>query len=368
MPVPEAGASFTRINTDARAGHFRLLYAFEKSPDGENPNGALTQLNGALYGLAYAGGQNGYGAIYSVSVTGKEKVIHSFDRSDGYSPSGSLLAGNGVLYGTVQSGYGFYGDVYSVTPSGKFNILHKFSGEDGITPDAGLVEVGGALYGTTYQGGTHSVGTVYAVGTSGGEIVVHSFGSYSTDGTYPHCLLTFYQGKLFGTTAGGGTYNDGTVFSLTTSGQEKVLYSFGSGSDGKDPGSSSVAPLGGALYGTTYEGGTHNVGVVFKVLPSGAERTLYNFGEKKADGTYPQGGMIAYRNALYGTTTIGGANNQGTIFRITPNGKETVLYSFSGDDGTDSNARLLLEGTNMYGTLFGGGENDEGTVFRFTPK
>jgi uncharacterized repeat protein (TIGR03803 family) len=82
--------------------------------------------------------------------------------------------------------------------------------------------------------------------------------------------------------------------------------------------------------------------------------------------------VVVYRGALYGTTVGGGASRQGTIFRITAAGKETVLYSFSGDDGTKPLSRLLVEGTNMYGTMFDGGEYgnsgfEGGTAFRFTP-
>jgi uncharacterized repeat protein (TIGR03803 family) len=172
---------------------------------------------------------------------------------------------------------------------------------------------------------------------------------------------------VYGRTAGGGTYNGGTVFSLTTAGKETVVHSFGEGGDGKSPTRSNLTPLDGALFGTTYEGGSHGHGIVFKVLQSSAVQTLYNFGDNKGDGAAPAAGVIAYRNALYGTTDGGGANKQGTIFRVTPNGEEFVLYSLSRDNGTESTSRLLLEGANMYGTLSSGGAYREGTAFRFTP-
>jgi uncharacterized repeat protein (TIGR03803 family) len=108
------------------------------------------------------------------------------------------------------------------------------------------------------------------------------------------------------------------------------------------------------------------------VLPSGTVRIVYNFGKGKADGDGPAAGVIAYRHALYGTTAGGGAHNQGTIFRVTPSGKETVLYSFSGDDGTSSYSRLVPENTDLYGVMFNGGLHggsgfQGGTAFRFTP-
>jgi uncharacterized repeat protein (TIGR03803 family) len=366
--VPAFGAT-----VDAPPGHFRLLHSFGNSPDGANPSAGVVSLGGSLYGLTEDGGANGYGTIYSLSVTGKVKVLYSFTGYDGYSPEGELLAYGGLLYGTVPAGFNsFYGGVYSITTSGSFTMLHKFSGVDGINPAAGLIAAGGVLYGTTYQGGAHGVGTLYAMGTTGGEHVVYSFGGYSHDATYPGGSLLFWKNKLWGASNGGGTYNDGTVFSVTTAGKETVLYSFGNGTNGKSPYSSNLTPLDGNLYGTTYEGGTHGVGVVFKVLPSGHVQTVYNFGDNKADGDYPDTGVIAYRNALYGTTTYAGTGNQGTIFRVTPNGKETVLYAFSGDDGSSSYSRLLPQGSNMYGTTFNGGQYggtgfQGGTAFRFTP-
>jgi uncharacterized repeat protein (TIGR03803 family) len=344
-----------------------LLYAFEKSPDGSNPDGTLVQLNGTLYGLTNDGGSSGYGAIYSLSVTGKEKVLHSFDGSDGYTPEGQLLAYDGLLYGTVAGGSNFNGDVYSITTSGSFTMLHKFSGLDGIGPDGGLVAVRGALYGITLQGGSHGLGTVYAIDTSGAERVVYSFGGSSQDGTYPYCTPTLWKNHLYGTTVGGGKYNHGTVFSVTTAGEEAVLHSFGKGTDGQNPSSSSVTVLDGVLYGTTSQGGKHGQGIVFKVFPSGVERTLYNFGDKKDDGAGPNAGVIAYRNALYGTTPSGGTNGQGTIFRVATDGKESVLYSFLGNDGAGLMGSLLVEGSNMYGAAFGGGVYGQGTAFRFTP-
>jgi uncharacterized repeat protein (TIGR03803 family) len=262
------------VAPSARSGHFRLLHSFGKSPDGTNPYAGLTQLNGTLYGVTQSGGTNGDGVIYSLSVTGKEKVLYTITQQDGYSSEGDLLAYGGLLYGTVPVGGNSEGILYSITTGGKFTILHRFSGIDGLNPAAGLMEVGGTLYGTTYQGGAHGVGTVYAADTSGKEHVVYSFGSKSNDATYPLCTLTLWKKKFYGTSVGGGTLNDGAVFSVTASGDETVLHSFGEGSDGKSPGDVNLTPLDDALYGTTTAGGTHGDGVVFKVLPSGTVQTV----------------------------------------------------------------------------------------------
>jgi uncharacterized repeat protein (TIGR03803 family) len=295
--VPAAPTTASSSATiDAPAGHFRLLHAFGESPDGGAPSGGLAALHGSLFGLTQSGGKYGYGTVYSLSITGKEKVLHSFDYADGYTPEGGLLAYNGVLYGTVAAAQSFYGDVYSITTDGTFNILHKFSGLDGVSPDEGLTEVGGLLYGTTLEGGTHNNGgTVYEVSPSGSESIVYSFGAQANDGNEPICTLTFWKNKFYGTTNGGGAYNGGTAFSLTTSGKEVVLHSFGNGSDGKAPAASNITVLNGVLYGTTNGGGKHGEGIVFKMLASGATQTLYDFGDKSGDGTYPDAGVIAYR-------------------------------------------------------------------------
>jgi uncharacterized repeat protein (TIGR03803 family) len=348
---------------NAAPGDFKLLYSFSGNPNGAFPEGTLARLNGTLYGVTETGGISNYGTIYSLRITGKEKVIHSFDASDGESPVGSLLAYNGILYGTVAAGTGFYGGVYSITPSGNFKLLYKFTGLAG--PKAGLVQTGGLLYGTTFQGGRQDEGSVYDITPSGTANTLYSFGARSGDGTYPASRLTVWKNTLYGTTNEGGTHNRGTVFSLTKSGTETVLHSFRGGTDGDSPGFSTVIPLDGVLYGTTYEGGRHGMGIVFEVPSSGKERTLYNFGDAKTDGAYPNAGVVAYHGALYGTTSSGGASNQGTIFRVTPNGKETTLYSMSGVDGSESNGCLLLDGTDMYGTANQGGAYNGGTAFRF---
>jgi uncharacterized repeat protein (TIGR03803 family) len=365
--VPAFGAT-----VDAPPGHFRLLHSFGNNSDGRNPYAGLTQLNGTLYGVTEGGGTGGYGAIYSLSVTGKEKILYSLTQEDGYSPEGDLLAYHGLLYGTVPVGGNSGGIVYSITPSGKFTILHRFSETDGGNPATGLMEHNGTMYGTTYQGGGHGVGTLYAVQTSGSERVIYSFGSYSGDATYPLSTPIFWKKKFYGTSAGGGAYNEGTVFSVTPTGKETVLHSFGGPSDGKSPGDVNLTLLDGALYGTTTAGGKYADGVVFRVLPSGAVQTVYSFGSTGADGGGPNAGLIVYRGELYGTTGGGGASDQGTVFRITTSGKESVLYSFSGNDGSQSLSRLLVEGTNMYGTMFNGGVYGGtgfkgGTAYRFTP-
>ena len=351
---------------DARGGHLRVLYSFD-GVSGDDPIAGLTQYKGFLYGGAVNGGAGGWGTIYRLSVTGKLKVMHAFDQADGADPQGELLPMAGKLYGLASGGPQGAGEIYALTSSGKFSVVYAFALSDGAQPQAGLVQVAGTLYGTTQIGGRYNEGTVFALNPSGHLRVLHDFGSYSGDGTQPGSTLVFWRNKLYGTTSSGGTYDDGTAFSIALSGKEEIVYSLGAATDGIDPTLSTITPLNGLLYGTTQSGGTHGQGVVFVIGPSGSGRTLYNFGDSADDGSAPLSGVVAYRGALYGTTNRGGSQGMGTIFRVTAGGKETVEFSFSGGNGQAPWARLLLEGSNLYGTTLVGGRDSNGTAFRFTP-
>jgi len=240
-------------------------------------------------------------------------------------------------------------------------------------PLAGLIKLGGTLYGTTGEGGTYSCayskgfGTVFSVTPSGVEAVLHSFGG-AGDGTFPWAALINVGGTLYGTTRDGGANNNGTVFSVTPQGVEKVLYSFAGGSDGANP-EASLIRVGDAFYGTTGYGGSSGNGTVFKVTRKGVETVLHSFGAQAGDGANPWSGLLDVDGVFYGTTENGGANGFGTVFMLTPQGTETVLYSFAGgaNDGENPIAGLIDVGGVLYGTTGGGGKAGWGTVFAVTP-
>lgn len=242
--------------------------------------------------------------------------------------------------------------------SSGFQSLYSFKGSpDGSSPEAALIAVNGALYSTTTTGGTSGNGTVFEAGTSGGERVLYSFEGGS-DGVYPEGALIRVNGELYGTTANGGANNDGTVFEVSTSSKESVLFSFAGGKDGAHP-PAGVITMNGTLYGTTTFGGkgscTSGCGTVFEVSTSGEEHVLYRF-KGRADGAYPQGGLIAVNGLLYGTTGFGGANNFGTVFDVSTSGKESALYSFKGGkDGVEPTAALVATNGTLYGTASEGG-------------
>ncbi|MGA8326353.1 MAG: choice-of-anchor tandem repeat GloVer-containing protein, partial [Candidatus Cybelea sp.] len=198
-------------------------------------------------------------------------------------------------------------------------------------PYAGLINVNGTLYGTTTSGGACSsrggCGTVFAITPSGAETVLYSFKGGSGDGKYPtQADLLDVNGTLYGTTKHGGTNDRGTVFSLTTSGNEAIVHSFGGSGDGVFP-YGGLLDVSGTLYGTTSNGGSvscgvrygdiHGCGTVFKTTTSGNESVLYSFGTAK-DGRYPYAGLTSVNDTLYGTTTAGGAHNAGTVFSLSP--------------------------------------------------
>jgi uncharacterized repeat protein (TIGR03803 family) len=282
-----------------------------------------------------------------LTTAGAETVLYSFGRglADGTYPSADLIDINGVLYGTTTTGglYGRvgpqgYGTVFAVNASGSETVLHNFGSPrvpDGIYPNADLTDVNGVLYGTTNLGGEYGhglgYGTVFAVTTTGAETLLYSFRSGPADGQNPLSPISFMNGVFYGTTYYGGLYNKGTVFTVTSSGAEGILHSFGHGYDGTGP--EGLIDVNGVFYGTTDYGGLYNKGTVFTVTRLGAEHVIHSFG-KGADGAVPGASLIYVNGVLYGTTLTGGKYGgrsiSGTVFAVTPAGAERVLHSFGG--------------------------------------
>lgn len=360
-------------------------------------NGTLYGTTTAGGGTAYCrdSAYAGCGTVYSVKLSGTETVLHVFGTgSDGQNPRAGLVSVGGTFYGTTTYGggaacYGSYyancGTVFSITPSGTEKVLHSFDGypADGARPTAGLIDVKGTLYGTTGLGGDgecyysgQACGTVFTITTKSAEGVLHNF-TGSPDGAFPHATLIDVKNALYGTTPSGGKHGDGTVFVVTIGGTEKVIHSFGSGSDGREPQAGLVA-MGGKLYGTTSGGGSYKCGsigcgTVFTISPSGTEKVIHSFGNG-TDGADPQASLIALNGTLYGTTNNGGkyacgtTTDCGTVFSITPSGTEKVLHSFAdGTDGANPEAPLIDVKGRLYGTTEIGGTHHVGMVFRLDP-
>lgn len=369
---------------------YRVLFSFGSNVygyDGAAPEAGLIDVNGALYGTTAYGGAYTHayneGTVFSIGKTGKENILHSFGNgSDGGQPVAGLIDAKGTLYGTtVFGGAHNDGTVFSVTTTGTEKVLYSFRGSpDGLQPRAGLVDADGALYGTTYEGGAYGKGSVFSVRIADGkEKVLHSF-SDSPDGAYPLADLVSLNGTFYGTTFEGGSTRSGagTVFSISTTGTETVLLSFG-GSNGAYPYAGLIAQNG-TLYGTTGGGGAGGLGTVFSVSTGGIEKVLHSFGSG-SDGVSPVASLIATRDTLYGTTSEGGALGAGTVFRLRTDGtNEQVLHSFGEDyknDGSLPKASLLRVNHTLYGTTLEGGISlpscynygmcDYGTVFALKP-
>jgi uncharacterized repeat protein (TIGR03803 family) len=303
-----------------------VLYSFGSSAnDGANPYAGLIQASdGNLYGVTFDGGTNSVGTVFKITTAGVETVLYSFGSvaNDGANPYGRLIQGSdGNLYGTTERGGSGYGTVFEITTGGAETVLHSFgSAGDGDFPYGGLIQGSdGNLYGTTELGGANSLGIVFKMTTAGTPYAIfHSFGAAS-DGSEPYgSLIQASDGNLYGTTAVGGANSLGTVFKLTTTGTETVLYSFGaSGSDGTSPYGSVLQASDGNLYGLTQGGGTYSQGTVFQVTTAGVETVLHSFGSSAVDGAGPQDSLIQASNgALYGLTPLGGMSNLGVVFEI----------------------------------------------------
>jgi uncharacterized repeat protein (TIGR03803 family) len=332
------------------SGEETVLYSFKGGTDGTRPEGGLTELNGKLYGTTYEGGDSscefsghGCGTVFEVSTTGKERVLHAFTggytkNADGNFPGyGAMQVLNGTLYGTTELGGEWgHGTVFGITPCGKEAVTYSFGyerehrmGPDGAFPLFGLAAVRGALFGMTEDGGGlrygrggsckgFGCGTIFKLLTSGREASLHHFKG-SPQGANPVATLLSVGDTLYGTTRDGGTDGSGTVFAAATSIERALtLHSFqGAPSDGSVP-SGVLVSSNGVLYGTTEGGGNSECtcGTIFALTTSGTESILHDFGSASGDGSDPVGGLVELDGVLYGTTTSGGANGDGTVFAL----------------------------------------------------
>ncbi len=303
--------------------------------------------------------------------SGTFSVLYNFKNANGQYPlAGVIVDSSGTLYGTTSEGGAYsYGTVYKVTESGDETVLHSFKGgpSDGRFPIASLVrDAEGNLYGTTTMGGAASFGTVFRLAENGDETLLHSFGASKHDGRYPSAGLAFGpDGSLYGTTQEGGDFGFGTIFKVEKNGEETVLHSFaGNPSDGQYPIASLAQDAKGNFYGTTELGGASNDGTVFKLDEKGNQTVLLSFPGGK-EGANPFGGVVLdSAGNMYGTTDYGG-HGVGIVFKIDDAGAETVLYTFNGgSDGLFPSAGLVRDSKgNLYGTAEFGGVDGAGAVF-----
>lgn len=262
-----------------------------------------------------------------------------------------------------------------------YRTLYSFSGSpDGDRPTTALAWLNGTLYGTTVGGGHNDFphcqdcGTVFSVTPSGTETVLYRF-SVPPDGSSPEGDLVAAHGVLYGTTTYGGANQCGkrrcgTVYNVSPDGTETTLYSFAGirpgVNDGANPRGGLIVGGNNGFYGTTSHGGS-GFGTVFSVLSDGDEKAIYRFAGPPGDGNSPVGDLAELHRVLYGVTEKGGADNMGTIFAVTVKGSEKVLRSFSGADGADPAGGLVAFNGMLYGATTAGGPHGHGLVFSITP-
>jgi uncharacterized repeat protein (TIGR03803 family) len=302
----------------------------------------------------------------------------------GSDPGVSFRDGAGNLYGTTSRGGSSSkvlgcqgqgcGTIFKLDTMGNETVLHNFTGADGWDPSISLRDSAGNLYGTAFLGGSPACGgsghgVIFKVGTNGAVTTLYRFAG-SAGGWYPSGSLTRDSaGNLYGMTVAGGDLacngiegsgtGCGVVFKLSTTGKETVLYTF-TGVNGASPGGGLLRDAAGNLYGTTFVGGSKGRGVIFKLDTTGKETVLHDF--TGADGSYPTSLLRDGTGNLYGATNMGGGSNTcsggcGVVFKLDTTGKETVLHTFTGPDGSHAWGGMLRDTAgNLYGTTGSGGD------------
>lgn len=414
------GGGYGTVFRMSADGTLTTLHTFN-SLEGAYPAGALLLgADGAFYGTANGGGTNDLGTVFRMTADGTVTVLHSFTGADGeYPDSGVMQASDGNFYGVaVGRDAAGYGTVFKITPAGAFSTLYNLAPDDGDIPSGTLTEgADSQLYGVTRFGGTADGGTLFKVSTSGvftklhdlngieGELpvsglllandgnfygvtrgssngtgtvfrmtpagtvtVLHEFPPVVTanEGQNPNAgLIQGADGKLYGTSEGGGNNANGTIFSITLAGTLTTLHLF-DGTDGSSPENALVQASTGDLFGVAF-GGPGQLGVAFKVSTGGAYSRLHDF--ELPDGGLPLAGLTAYPDgSFYGVNALGGSNGgYGTLFHLDSAGNIEVLHGFANTDGNQPEGSLIVGGDGaLYGTAYEGGDHFSGTVFRAT--
>jgi uncharacterized repeat protein (TIGR03803 family) len=358
MVAPSLSADYKVIHNFAGGAH-----------DGSYPYADVRTNEGSLYGTTAKGGR-----VFKIAPDGTETLLYTFTgKADGYYPYGlTLNLSTGDIYGITSAG-GFVSDnclggcgvIYKIASSGAFTVLHRFNFTDGLGPIGRMIRDGlGNLYGVTVSGGNQGNGTIFELTAKGAFSVLYRFTGGSMGGNPFAALDRDSAGNLFGTASEGGAYGHGVVFKLTPGGSYSVLHAFSGGADGDFPMGGLAHDGGGNHYGTTEKGGANNSGTIFKLTPTGSYTQLYSF-TGGADGKYPQATLWNVSGILYGTAWQGG-KGYGTVFKMPIAGGFSVVHSFTNDDGAGPYVGLTSAKGYLYGTTFAGGANGQGVVFSLT--
>jgi uncharacterized repeat protein (TIGR03803 family) len=366
--------------------NFQTLVSFDQTT-GKIPIWPPIQgTDGNFYGSTTSGGPtnpepcNGYGCgtIFEVTPTGELTTLAALDGSTGSSAQIALLGTDGNFYGATGPFSDSNGVIFKMLPDASITTLYTFCASPSCVSEGflagALVEANdGYFYGTTLGGGASGDGTFFQLNPAGELTTLLNFDSAAR----PTTLIESSDGDFYGTT-GYGANDDGTIVRITPQGRLFTLHTF-TGEDGKSPYGALIQATDGNFYGTTYTGGKNDpsnceeagCGTIFKMTPWGTLTTIYSFCAKAAcvDGQWPSVGLIQGSDGnFYGTTQAGGLYNYGTIFKITPNGMLTTLHSFDNTDGSGLYAGLT-QGTD--GNFYGNapyGLSGYGTLFKLSLK
>ena len=350
--------------------------------NGATPVGGLVQASdGTLYGTTSSGGTSNLGTIFKISAGGTfSTMVHCTPGTGGVPRASLLVASDGNLYGTMQGGLaGALGTIVKMTPAGVITVLTSFTGSTGSVlgsaSQSSLIQGSdGNLYGTASTGGLSSAGTVFKVTTGGTYTTLTSFSGTTGAflGSNPQgALVQGTDGFLYGTTNGGGAPGLGTVFKVSTTGTFSSLVSF-TGSTGVALGSGSQSALiqwatDGNFYGTTSGGGTNNVGSIFKITPAGVFTTLRSLSSTTDGGTPNAGLLLGADGSFWGTASAGGVVGKGAIFNLAPaTSTYTRVFSFQNSPAVYKNLLLAGDG-NFYGSTVYGSASVSNSIFKLTP-
>ena len=365
-------AAWCSPSARAQDAVFTTLHSFVIN-EGASPYGGLTQgSDGNFYGTTEQGSSSGMGTVFKMTPAGTVTLLHRFVGSDGANPQSSLVpSADGNFYGTTTfNGAGGGGTIFRVTPDGILTTLHLFDSNNIPHPSGLTPGLDGNFYGTVSN-------VVFSVTPNGTYTILHTLAP--TEGTFPLGLTRGVDGNFYGTTYADGTENMGTVFQITPGGAFKVLYHLPSD---RQPPTALAAGSDGNLYGITDGSNRDNTGTVFQITPTGVYTVLHAFSiitdihGNNSDGAAPRAALFqASDGNLYGSTSQGGANHSGTIFRCTLSGVLTTLHSFGPENAEANNyagspdgafpLAPLIQGSdgNLYGSTASGGDHDAGTVF-----
>jgi uncharacterized repeat protein (TIGR03803 family) len=351
----------------ASAQTFSVIHDVNCSSDGcldQQPTPITQGRDGNLYGRMYSGGTNGDGTTWKVTPTGILSNLANFTYQQSNNPVGGLtLALDGNFYGSNPfGGANNLGYVFKVTPAGAFTILYSFTSLDGgLTGEPLTLGPDGNLYGLD---GYNCYFYKITVATGAFSNVSNT----CPQGTF-YALTLGADGRFYGVTNGAGTDSKGSVFAMTTAGKVTTLHSFtGAVTDGEYPVGQLVQASDGNFYGVTAQTPTNPyAGEIYKVTPTGTVSVLHTFASDGSEGANIVSGLVAASDGnLYGTSSTGGAHNDGTLYMISRTGTFKVLRNFAcATDGCNNWVPLeqRTDGT-LFNVSMGGGENGVGTIYR----